>query len=476
MNFTSIAFYVLFAICILALVCLDKFGKSSAVRNKCMVLIFLSAIFCGWQDWRFEAIVITEAVFVYFVTLLIEKTEKKVWIATGVTGVLLCLGIFKYYGFFTDTFKFFGLTVKRIELILPIGISFYSFSAIGYMLDVYRKKYQAEKNFWYVLLYMIFFPKLTAGPIIAADSFFEQIKQNRRITLANLSEGFQIIIFGLVKKNVLSDNIAVFVDAVYSNVEMYNAPTLVLAVLAYGMQIYLDFSGYSDLAIGCSKCLGFDMPRNFNLPYLSRNVTEFWKRWHITLSEWLMRYLYISLGGNRKDYVRTLINLVLTMAIGGLWHGAGWNFVLWGLLHGLALCVHKHYMKIKGIGKDFVPTKIGYLVGVVCTFLYANFCWIFFRISDLQVIKRLLIRIVTWSEGVAFYSTWAIIALLAVLVATIVAIVKNWSQQGKLYTVNGYYMIRDLSKFHNMVLLFTILGIILAMAYAYSNPFIYANF
>ena len=218
------------------------------------------------------------------------------------------------------------------------------------------------------------------------------------------------------------------------------------------------------------------MPKNFNLPYLSRNVTEFWKRWHITLSEWLMRYLYISLGGNRKGYVRTLINLVLTMAIGGLWHGAGWNFVLWGLLHGVALCIHKHYMKIKKIGKDFVPTKVGYLVGVVCTFLYANFCWIFFRISDLKVIKRLLIRIFTWSDGVAFYSTWAIVALLAVLIATMVAIVKNRSQQGKIYAVNGYYMIRDLSKFHNMVLLFMVLGIILAMAYAYSNPFIYANF
>lgn len=476
MSFTSIAFYILFITCILVMMSLDKFSQSVSMQSKSIVLVIVSAIFCGWQDWRFAAIVISEAVFVYFISIQIEKTEKKSWIILGETVVLICLGIFKYYGFFADTFNFFGLSVKRIELILPIGISFYSFSAIGYMMDVYRKKYTAEKNFLYVLLYMIFFPKFTAGPIIAADSFFEQIKQNRRITLASLSEGFQIIVFGLVKKNVLSDNIAVFVDAVYSNVEMYNAPTLVLAVLGYGMQIYLDFSGYSDLAIGCSKCLGYDMPKNFNLPYLSRNVTEFWKRWHITLSEWLMRYLYISLGGNRKGYARTLINLVLTMAIGGLWHGAGWNFVLWGLLHGVALCIHKHYMKIKGIGKDYVPTKAGYVVGVICTFLYANFCWIFFRISDQNVIKRLLIRIVTWSDGVAFYSTWAIVVLLVVFFATMVAVAKNRSKQGKLYAVNGYYIVRDLSKFHNMVFLFTEIGIILAMAYAYSNPFIYANF
>lgn len=476
MNFTSIAFYILFILCILLLLGIDRWDKKYALQSKTVILIVASIVYCGWQDWRFAAIVIAEAVFVYFIALQIEKTEKKQWIVMGVAFVLLCLGIFKYYGFFADTFEFFGLSVKRIEFILPIGISFYSFSAIGYMVDVYRKKYSAEKNFLYVLLYMTFFPKLTAGPIIVADQFINQIKQNRKVSLADISEGMQIIVFGLMKKNVLSDNVAVFVDAVYANVEMYNAPTLLLAVFGYGIQIYLDFSGYSDLAVGCSKCLGFHMPKNFNLPYLSRNVTEFWKRWHITLSEWLMRYLYISLGGNRKGYVRTLINLVLTMAIGGLWHGSSWNFVLWGLLHGVALCVHKHYMKIKGIGKDYVPTKVGFFVGVAGTYIYANFCWIFFRITDIKTVGRLLTRIVTWSDGVAFYSTWAILALIIVLIVTAIAIYRSQKQQGQISAVNGFYINRDLSKFWNLVLLFIVLGIILAMAYAYSNPFIYANF
>lgn len=476
MNFTSIAFYILFSTCIVLLLCADRFCKKDTALKKAAILVLASILYCGWQDWRFAVIVTAEAVFVYICALKIEAAGKKAWIVVGVTAVLGCLGIFKYYNFFADTFCFFGLSVKRLELILPIGISFYSFSAIGYMTDVYRKKYPAEKNFLMVLLYMTFFPKLTAGPIITPNDFFLQAKSETKITLDQLAKGLQIILFGLIKKNVLSDHIAVFVDAVYGNVEMYNAPTLLLAVFGYGIQIYLDFSGYSDLAVGCSKCLGYDMPRNFNLPYLSRNVTEFWKRWHITLSEWLMRYLYISLGGNRKGYVRMMVNLILTMAIGGLWHGSSWNFVLWGLLHGIALCVHKQYLKIKGIGKDYVPAKPAFVLGVLATCLYADFCWIFFRITDLHTIVRLLQRIVTWSNGVAFYSSWTLIAMAAVALATLAAVIKSTGEQKNHTAVEGFYVIGNLGRTTHLIVFFVVIGMILGLAYAYSNPFIYANF
>lgn len=477
MNFTSVAFYILFGLTILGILLIDKFSDKNNIRNKIIFLIVVSAIYSGWQDLRFALIIIIEAVIVYYLALKIEETNDKKWLRIGVIIVLGCLGVFKYFNFFIDSFKIFGLSINRIELILPIGISFYSFSAIGYMLDVYRKKYSAEKNLFLVMLYMMFFTKLTAGPIIAADKFMDQFKKINKLSYADISEGLQIILCGIIKKNVLSDHVAVFVDAVYSNVSMYNAQTLLLAVFGYGIQIYLDFSGYSDMAIGCSKCLGFDMPRNFNLPYMSRNVTEFWKRWHISLSEWLMRYLYISLGGNRNGYVRTLINLLLTMAIGGLWHGASWNFVLWGIFHGLMLCVHKHYMKIKNISKTYVPPTFNIIIGIIFTFIYANFCWIFFRIEDLNVVWRLFVRIFTWSDGVAFYSSWTIIAMIVVCVATVIAMIVNKKKTGNaVVAVEGFYINRDLSKFGNLVLLFLVVGIILALSYAYSNPFIYANF
>lgn len=481
MNFTSIAFYILFLITISSMFFIEKLKKENSLKIHTVLLSVLSLIFCGWQDWRFALIILLEAIFVYFIALKVDETKSKLYVGIGVTVTLCLLGVFKYYNFFADTFNIFGIPLKRMELFLPIGISFYTFSSIGYIIDVYRKKYSAEKEFFNVLLYMSFFPKVTAGPIISFDKFLEQLKDPKcRINKENLSAGIQIIMMGLVKKNVLSDHISVFVNAVYDNVNMYNAPTLLLAVFAYGIQIYLDFSGYSDIAVGCARCLGFVMPMNFNLPYLSRNITEFWKRWHITLSNWLMTYLYISLGGNRNGYIRTLANLLITMAIGGLWHGASWNFVLWGVFHGLALCVHKHFMKLRNITKDYIPSLPGYITGVIATYLFANFCWIFFRITDIKVIGQLLYRIVTFSDGVAFYSTWAIIGIVLTLAATIIVIIKNIKESpedDKSYSkIQGFYICLDLSKFGNLVIFFVIAGLILGFAYANSSPFIYAAF
>lgn len=481
MNFTSIAFYVLFASCIVILTIVQEAGKKKSLPLQTIFLLLASLLFCGWQDWRFVVIILIEGVFTYFIACKIYKTKKKVFVVLGVCVALGFLGVFKYYNFFADTFHFFGIPLKRMELFLPIGISFYTFSAIGYLVDVYRGKYAAEKNILNILLYMSFFPKLTAGPIISADQFLEQVKNpDRRITLAGIGEGLQIIMMGLIKKNVFADHISVFVDAVYGNVAMYNAPTLLLAVFGYGIQIYLDFSGYSDLAIGCAKCLGFTMPMNFNLPYLSRNISEFWKRWHITLSDWLMTYLYIPLGGNRKGYARTLLNLLLTMTIGGLWHGASWNFVLWGVFHGLALCVHKHFVKIRKVPKDFVPPLPKFILGVAGTYLFANFCWIFFRITDITIVGQLLYRIVTLADGVAFYSTWTIAGIVVFLVVTVIVIIKNALEAKRKefnYTkIQGFYINTDLSKFGSLVIFFATAGLILGLAYASSSPFIYAAF
>ena len=481
MNFTSIAFYCLFISCIISLGLLQKIKGKNSISLYTIILVICSIVFCGWQDWKFAAIIIVESIFAYFMAIKISQTQKKIFLIIGVCVNLGFLGIFKYYNFFVDTIGFFYVSLKKINLFLPLGISFYTFSAIGYLIDVYRKKYMPEKNIFNVILYMSFFPKLTAGPIISADKFLEQLKKvEQKITLTNIGEGPQIILQGLIKKNVFADHIGEFVNIVYSNVTMYNMPTLLLAILGYGVQIYFDFSGYSDIAIGCSKCLGFTMPTNFNLPYLSRNITEFWKRWHITLSDWLMNYLYIPLGGNRKGHIRTFINLFLTMVIGGLWHGASWNFVLWGALHGIALCIHKQFMKTKKISKDFVPSLPKFIMGVLGTYLFTNFCWIFFRITDIRVIGQLLYRIGTCSTGVAFYSWWTIIGIGFMIISTSITIMKNfWNQKREKcnYTsIQAFYVKKDLSKFRNLVLFFFLIGLVIGLAYADSNPFIYAAF
>lgn len=487
MNFTSIAFYLLFAISMTLIAVAQNFYQKKAILLRKYLLLGASLIFCGWVDWRFAAILFAESIFVYMVSLHIsvqsQPQGKKKWLVLGVFVEVLFLAVFKYSNFFADTFRFFGIPMQRMNIILPLGISFYTFSAIGYMVDLYNERYSPEKDFLNVWLYMSFFPKLTAGPIISADDFFRQLKSDQnRIEWKKIGRYLQIIITGLVKKNVLADHIAVFVNSVYGNMEMYNAPTLILAVFAYSVQIYFDFSGYSDLAIGCAGCLGFELPENFNMPYLSRNISEFWKRWHITLSQWLMKYIYIPLGGSRKGYRKTLRNLIITMTIGGLWHGASWNFVLWGLINGLLLCAHKQFMRIKQIRKDYVPSLPKFVVSVIGTDIMVTFCWVFFRITDIADIKRLCIRILFWKEGVAFYSIWAITGIAVLILATGIAVVKNCkdsrlAQKKFAFTeIDGFYIHKDLSKLGNLVLLFLVMGLVLGLAYAYSNPFIYAAF
>src|SRR5699024_1945407 len=223
MNFTSIAFYCLFISCIISLGLLQKIKGRNSISLYTIILVICSIVFCGWQDWKFAAIIIVESIFAYFMAIKISQTQKKIFLIIGVCVNLGFLGIFKYYNFFVDTIGFFYVSLKKINLFLPLGISFYTFSAIGYLIDVYRKKYMPEKNIFNVILYMSFFPKLTAGPIISADKFLEQLKKvKQKITLTNIGEGLQIILQGLIKKNVFADHIGEFVNIVYSNVTMYN--------------------------------------------------------------------------------------------------------------------------------------------------------------------------------------------------------------------------------------------------------------
>jgi alginate O-acetyltransferase complex protein AlgI len=345
MVFSSITFFAFFSIVLLAMV-LTKIPVFASRRLRHGILLFASYIFYGWWDWRFCFLMFALTLVAYVSALRIAKRPKqKMWIVIGVAVPLVILGFFKYFNFFVESFvRVWGISRgNSLSIILPVGISFYTFQSLSYTIDVYRKKIRVERDFSRLALYIAFFPQLVAGPIVRAGDFLPQLEEDRNISFSNFKTGIQIFIFGLFKKVVVADWLSVFVDDVFRTPAAFHAISLVLAVIAYSIQIYFDFSGYSDMAIGCAKCLGYDFERNFNLPYMSRNVSEFWTRWHISLSSWLKEYLYIPLGGNRKGTARTYINNMLTMLLGGLWHGANWTFVVWGGIQGAALCFQKAY-------------------------------------------------------------------------------------------------------------------------------------
>ena len=284
-----------------------------------LVILAASYLFTAYADWRFSLVLVLMTLVTYFFAR--NRRHYRV----GVAFALLTLGYFKYTNFFIGSFvRLVGRDAILLNIILPLGISFYTFSAISYLVDVGRGT-QAARSLLDVAVYLSFFPKLTSGPIQKSRDFFQQLDVDRKVGWLSFSTGIQIFVFGLFKKIVLADRLSIFVDQVYATPKVFGSMTVLLAAFAYSLQIYFDFSGYSDMAIGCARILGFDLPRNFNLPYVSHNVTELWKRWHITLSTWLQEYLYISLGGNRKGKVRTYMNLVLTMLLGGIWHGANWT-------------------------------------------------------------------------------------------------------------------------------------------------------
>lgn len=325
MSMISFIFFGLVAVVFILLITVNKIFKDDrkAIKVANAILLVASYAFVIYADWKFAAVLAVLTLSTWFFA------KKKSTGKYGIVVAVLALAFFKYTNFFIESFdKIFGIDYTALNIILPLGISFYTFSAISYIVDVSRNKIE-PKNLSQVALYLAFFPKITSGPIQRSGDFFDQIEKKRNVGWNTFAPGIQIFVFGLFKKIVLADRLSVFVNQVYDTPLAFGSLTVLLATVAYSLQIYFDFSGYSDMAIGVSKILGIDLPRNFNLPYLAHNVTELWKRWHITLSSWLQDYIYISLGGNRKGKIRTYINLILTMVIGGIWHGANWTYIVW---------------------------------------------------------------------------------------------------------------------------------------------------
>lgn len=330
---------------------------------------------------------------------------RKLFLILIVVCDLLVLGYYKYTGFLFDNINLlFSKDFRISSIILPIGISFFIFQAISYAVDLYHRRLSPARNVLDYAFYLCFFPQIIAGPIVRAKDFLPQMYSALKLSKENAGVAFYLIICGLIKKAVISDYISQnFVDRIFDNPLSYTSFENWMATYGYTLQIFCDFSGYSDMAIGLALLMGFRLPENFRTPYKSRSMTEFWHRWHMSLSSWLRDYLYIPLGGNRKGRLRTYLNLFLTMLIGGLWHGAAWTYVIWGGLHGLALTLErffKQYIRLpeKNILINFICTLV--------TFHFVVFCWIFFRSADFNLARTMIENI---SRLELNFEVWGII-------------------------------------------------------------------
>jgi len=322
----------------------------------------------------------------FFIGKWLYKSENKtIRVLYLLLSLFINFGIlayFKYFNLFINTFNTLtGSGLESLDIFLPVGISFYTFQTLSYTIDIFRKKLVPTNNFLDFSFFVSFFPQLVAGPIVRASEFLPQIRKPTFISKEDLGKAVFLISVGLFKKAVISDYISInFVDRVFDQPLLYSGLENLMALYGYAVQIYCDFSGYSDMAIGLALLMGFKLPVNFNAPYKSASVSEFWRRWHISLSSWLKDYLYISLGGNRKGKLRTYLNLLITMLLGGLWHGASWKFVIWGGLHGVALALEKLFSGFITIKRNIFLR----CVGVLLTFHFICLCWVFFRAETYQ--------------------------------------------------------------------------------------------
>ncbi|HUP25427.1 MAG TPA: MBOAT family O-acyltransferase, partial [Thermoanaerobaculia bacterium] len=366
-------------------------------RARKLWLLFASYVFYAAWDWRFLSLILISTLVDYLVGLGLARAERqrarRALVTTSLVANLGMLGFFKYFGFFVDSAiqlgEWLGFAMSRpaLEIVLPVGISFYTFQTLSYSIDVYRRQIEPTRNLLDLALFVAFFPQLVAGPIVRAASFLPQLHSLRSWAEVRAAPLLALFLFGFVKKACISDNVASTVDAYFSAPQVFDAASAWLAILLYAIQIYCDFSGYSDMAIASAGLLGYQLGPNFRWPYLAANLREFWQRWHISLSTWLRDYLYIPLGGSRGASWKTYRNLLLTMTLGGLWHGAAWHFVLWGALHGVALALYRAFdgwPKRREAGADRSPTRIGLVVSVLATQYFVCFAWILFRAQDLD--------------------------------------------------------------------------------------------
>ena len=394
MLFNSIEFAIFLPIVFL----LYWFVFQKNLKWQNLFIVFVSYIFYGWWDWRFLFLIIFSTVQDFAVSYWMSKEnnekKRKFFLAISIITNLGFLGFFKYYNFFIENFiaafTFFGVkpNIHTMNILLPVGISFYTFQTLSYTIDVYRRNLEITKDFIAFSAFVSFFPQLVAGPIERATHLLPQFYKKRIFDYDKAVDGMRQMLWGFFKKMVIADNCAIYANQIFANYEISSGSELFLGAVFSSFQIYGDFSGYSDIAIGTSRLFGFDLMKNFHFPYFSRDVAEFWRRWHISLNTWFRDYLYIPLGGSRGGNYSRIRNTFIIFLVSGFWHGANWTFVVWGGLNALFIMpaiifkTNRNNMEIVAKGK--VLPSIKDLLNIIITFLLVSFAWIFFRAENLE--------------------------------------------------------------------------------------------
>jgi D-alanyl-lipoteichoic acid acyltransferase DltB (MBOAT superfamily) len=389
MLFNSMAFIVFFVVVSTAYFLMPR-------RLKAPLLLLASYYFYMCWNVNYVFLIVTTTLVNYVCGLLIARSasqaHKKTFLIVGLCTSLGLLFVFKYFNFASASLRSFlsylsiSIDIPVLHVLLPVGISFYTFQTLSYTIDVYRGKAPPEPNLARFALYVSFFPQLVAGPIERATRLLPQLKEGSSFDIRRISVGIQLMAWGMFKKVVIADRLALYVDNVYNNVPEHQGLSFLVATYFFAFQIYCDFSGYSDIAVGGAKVLGFDLMQNFNRPYFATTIVDFWRRWHISLSTWLRDYLYIPLGGNRYGTGRTYFNLAVTMLLGGLWHGAAWTFVIWGAFHGTLLALSKATLPFRDRLSERIgiPSRAVHLFRAVITFHLVCVSWVFFRANSLS--------------------------------------------------------------------------------------------
>ena len=493
MSFVSWEFVAFFALVLAGLRLMPTRGSRQ------LFLLVANVVFYG-SGTAWHLLVLGAPAFIdYACALRIEAApddrERRRWLVVSLVTNLGLLAYFKYANFFADNVAaLLGVSAAPLDVALPIGISFFLFKTMSYTIDVYRREIPACRSLWRYAMFVSFFPELVAGPIVRASVFLPQMERTLELSWRRAAVGLQVILLGISKKLLVADRLATFVDPVFAAPAAYTQGTVICAVIAYSLQIYCDFSGYSDIAIGVARIVGFDLPENFDMPYLATSITGFWRRWHMTLSQWLRDYLYIPLGGNRRGELRTYANLIITMLLGGLWHGASWTFVFWGLLHGVGLAVHRLVRGDKRAERAAVRGLGATIASWTLTYAFVCVGWVFFRAPDFGTAALILAKMAGLSSGGASWTYLPFLLLSAVVAAAhlIGALAARAERQGahageafalgrrvattRPHPLAGLYVTLSKSGFASAFVLTTWLVMLYLFAPLHTSPFIYFQF
>ena len=482
MLFNSIDFAIFLPIVFVAY----WFLTNKSLRSQNLLIVAASYLFYGWWDWTFLLLILLSTVVDFTIGLKLKKEKsplyRRVYLWTSIAVNLGLLGVFKYYNFFVDNFiQAFTLigvefSVSSLDLILPVGISFYSFQTLSYTIDVYNKKLNPTTDFVSFAAFVSFFPQLVAGPIERATNLIPQFLSNRKFSYPEASSGMRQILWGLFKKVVIADNCALFANQIFDNPELYDGSTLFLGALFFTFQIYCDFSGYSDIAIGTARLFGFNLMKNFAFPYFSRDIAEFWRRWHISLSTWFRDYVYIPLGGSQGSKSKKIRNIFIIFLVSGFWHGASWNFILWGALNAFLflplLLMKQNRNNIEVVALNRVLPNYREFFQILVTFSLVVIAWIFFRAKDLNDTFLIINNIFSSS----FFTIPSILTPKIKMIYTLglicFFIIVEWIHRDKEFGLE----IRHYSKPIRWIVYTTVLLLIITFGYFGESEFIYFQF